>query len=163
MGFFDRFTSSKGKDTKATPQRGVVKSAKPSKEDEEKKAFTAVPSGKEAKAEKKVEAKGEQAKAPVSKESTHQAYATLIRPVITEKSTRLAKLNQYVFLVAPSATKEEVRQAIFHTYDIHPLDVTMVNLPGKTVRYGRTSGRQPGRRKAIISLPAGKTIDVTNG
>lgn len=171
MGLFDRFTSRKGKEEKVAPQRGVVKPSKPSKDDEEKKAFASVPSGKE---EKKAEPKAEKAKdqkpaagdaksTATNKEATDRAHAVLIRPVITEKSTRLAKLNQYVFIVRPEATKADVCQAIYHVYDVHPIDATIINLPGKAVRYGRYEGRQPSRRKAIVTLPAGKTIDVTNG
>ena len=151
MSFFDRFTSKKGKE-----QKSVAPSA-------DKKAFAAVPSGKEEKKEpaKKVEAAKPAAKKLVNKETTHRAHRVLLRAAVTEKSTMLGKLNQYVFMVDSDATKVDVRHAVQHVYGIQPINVSMVRLPGKIVRYGRSVGRTNVRKKAVVTLPAGKTIDLT--
>ncbi|MBI3572750.1 MAG: 50S ribosomal protein L23 [Candidatus Kerfeldbacteria bacterium] len=155
MSFFDRFTSRKGK---AEPKKSATVDVA------QKKAFANVPSGKEdGPAKKTSEKKGTETKSvekPV-KETTHQAYRLLLRPVVTEKSTRLAQLSQYVFETAADATKNDIRQAVYHVYGIKPVAVNMVHLPGKIVRYGRTYGRQTTKRKAVVTLPTGKTIDVS--
>jgi large subunit ribosomal protein L23 len=65
-------------------------------------------------------------------------------------------------MIAPNATKMDVRNAVQHVYGVRPVAVNIVKMQGKVVRFGRYSGRQVGRKKAIVTLPAGKTIDVTN-
>ena len=146
MSILDRFTSKKGKGAKTSPKAAKVEAA-------EKEAFKNVPDGK------KEETK---ATATPRKESTGDAYRVLQAPVVTEKSTLIAKSSQYVFMVAPGATKMDVRNAVQSVYGVRPIDVNMVALPGKIVRFGRTVGRQVKRKKAIVTLPAGKTIDVTS-
>ena len=42
-------------------------------------------------------------------------FSILRRPVVTEKSTLLQEENRYVFEVAPSATKLEIKDAIAKT------------------------------------------------
>jgi len=169
MGLFDRFTSTKGKDQTAGPKRGVVKEAKPKakKVDAEKKAFANVPSGKEeapavvAKGSKGTSTK-KYAPAKTSSNSAHLAHAILVRAIVTEKSTRGSAQSQYTFEVATTASKADVRRAVHHLYGITPVSVNMLTLRGKVVRFGRTFGRTATSKKAIITLPAGKTIDVVS-
>jgi large subunit ribosomal protein L23 len=102
------------------------------------------------------------AKPRVLKTDTKHAYRTLLRPVLTEKSTRLTSQNQYVFAVPTSSSKIEVRDAVFAAYGIRPLHVTTLSVHGKAVRFGRVSGTQKNWKKAVVTLPAGKTIDVSS-
>lgn len=88
------------------------------------------------------------------------AYRVLVQPHVTEKAGRLAGLNQYVFRVAEKATKPEIRQAIYEFYGIRPLRVRTSRVPGKRRRLGRTEGWVAGYKKAIVTLPEGKTIEV---
>lgn len=169
MGLFDRFTSTKGKDQTAGPKRGVVKEAKPKgkKVDVEKKAFAAVPSGKEeapAVVAKGTKSKAAKTVAPVksSSNTAHLAHAILVRPIVTEKSTRGAAQSQYTFEVATTASKADVRRSVHHLYGVTPVSVNMLTLRGKVVRFGRTYGRTTTSKKAVITLPAGKTIDVVS-
>ncbi|MBI5466884.1 MAG: 50S ribosomal protein L23 [Candidatus Kerfeldbacteria bacterium] len=156
MSFFDRFTSKKGKDQQATPKKGVVTST--SAKDSEKKAFAAVPSGKEQPA--KSATKPAKTAAPVTSDVAHEAHRVLLRPVVTEKSTRVGQQSQYIFEVALHASKTDVRQAVLHLFGVRPTAVNMIVQDGKHVRFGRTYGQTIARKKAVISLPAGKTIDV---
>lgn len=153
MGFFDRFTSRKGKERTGKPKAGRVAA-----EEAKQKTFAAVPAGQE---ETKTSAKAEAAKPTLAKTSTHQAHHVLLRPVVTEKTTRLQHNAQYVFMIHAAATKVDVRHAVQHAYGVQPERVNIINLPGKWVRYGRSVGRTTARRKAIVTLPAGKTIDPT--
>lgn len=160
MGLFDRFTSTKGKDQTAGPKRGVVKATKA--KDAEQKAFASVPGAKEDKAPV---AKKEKHAAPVSKTGSamsHVVDRVLLRPVVTEKTSRGGAQSQYTFEVARSASKADVKQSVHHLYGVTPVAVNMVNMRGKAVRFGRTYGRTMNRKKAIVTLPAGKTIDVVS-
>lgn len=96
---------------------------------------------------------------PVSK----KVYGILVKPLITEKSTMIGALNQYVFAVATHANKIQVAQAIFQRYGIKPVKVNMVNVHGHTVQRGRYKGRTKDWKKAIVILPAGKTITHEEG
>ncbi len=158
MSWFDRFTSKKGKEQAATPKKGVVKvdAAKAA----EQKAFANVPSGKEALASKPAAAAPSATPSAPSRDVRYRAHRVLLRPVVTEKSTRLGSQSQYVFEVATRASKADVRQAVFHVYGVKPISVNVMVNQGKSVRFGRTYGQTIARKKAVVTLPAGKTIDV---
>lgn len=78
----------------------------------------------------------------------------LIGPVVTEKSTHLRKKEeQYVFEVRVDANKIEIRKAIEAAFPgIYVADVNTMRVRGKVKRQGRTSGRRPMRKKAIVTL-----------
>jgi len=154
MSFFDRFRSTKGKETASKPKAGKL-----SADEAKQKTFANVPASEDR--PKKSEKASAPAKAPAVKESTHGAFRTLLGPVVTEKSTMVKQSGQYIFSVNQAATKTDVRHAIKHVYGVTPVSINMVNLPGKVVRYGRTTGRTMARRKAMVTLPTGKTIDPT--
>lgn len=167
MGLFDRFTSTKGKDQTTGPKRGVVKEAKKkvTKVDAEKKAFAAVPASDEATpkpAAKGKSTKGVVATAKSSSTTAHLAHAILVRPIVTEKSTLGGKLSQYTFEVATTASKADVRRAVHHLYGVTPVSVNVSTMRGKVVRFGRTMGRTANSKKAVVTLPLGKTIDVVS-
>lgn len=84
----------------------------------------------------------------------------LLAPRVTEKSTLAGALNKYVFKVATASTKKEVTKAIEKKYGVHVSSVNIINAPGKNVRLGRTLGRVPGFKKAIVTLEKGDRIEV---
>ena len=90
-------------------------------------------------------------------------FNVLVRPIITEKSGLLNQYNQYVFEVTPRANKILVAQAIVSRYGVKPSKVNIVSMRGHAVRYGRNMGKTKGYRKAILSLPEGKSINLTEG
>lgn len=91
------------------------------------------------------------------------AYRVLVRPLVTEKSSIGAGSGKYTFEVAVDANKIEVAKAIEEVYGVKPESVNVINMGGKTVRRGRLSGRRKDWRKAVVTLPAGKSIDVYEG
>ncbi|MEK7569998.1 MAG: 50S ribosomal protein L23 [Patescibacteria group bacterium] len=116
-----------------------------------------------AKADKPAEAK-EKSKAEtprVLKTDTRHAHRVLLRPLLTEKSTRLQASGQYVFAVSATVSKIEVREAVYAVYGVRPVHVTTRVVRGKVVRFGRTQGRQKTWKKAVVTLPAGKTISIS--
>ncbi|MBI2984333.1 MAG: 50S ribosomal protein L23 [Candidatus Kerfeldbacteria bacterium] len=170
MGLFDRWMSKKGKAGKAGPKKAHPASAA---DEEKKRIFAAVPSGQDAPAAPPakqerpatVAAPAAAPKKPATnqpamavKETSGTASQILFRPLVTEKSSR--QPGHYTFEVARDATKVDVRHAVEAVYGIRPQDVTIVRLPGKAIRYGRTVGRTVARKKAVVTLPGGKTIDI---
>ncbi len=77
---------------------------------------------------------------------------------VSEKATRGMSLNQYTFMVAPRATKTQVRDAVELSYKVKVVGVQMVTLPAKERTFGRHSGRVPARKKAVVTLKTGQSI-----
>lgn len=82
---------------------------------------------------------------------------------VTEKSYVLNALGQYVFSVAPEATKSEVRRAVEAAYGVRVLRVRMSYLPGKKKGFGGKRGETKGVKKAIVSLPSGTELELFKG
>lgn len=87
----------------------------------------------------------------------------LIRPLITEKTTGLMQDNKYTFLVPLTANKVEIRQAVEQVFKVKVLDVNTVRVLGKFKRMGRTQGKRPDYKKAIVKLAAGEHIEFFEG
>ncbi len=88
----------------------------------------------------------------------------LKKPILSEKSTRLGEQGQYVFEVHPDSNKIEIRKAVEARYHVGVTDVRTVMIhPRVRTRYTRTgyiSGKTPRRKKAIVTLRKGQTIDM---
>jgi large subunit ribosomal protein L23 len=65
--------------------------------------------------------------------------------------------------VAPDANKAAIRQAIERLFGVKVTGVWTSNVRGKLRKVGKTSGRRPNWKKAIVKLRAGDTIDVFEG
>jgi large subunit ribosomal protein L23 len=91
------------------------------------------------------------------------AYRVLVKPLVTEKATDLVSLNQYIFEVASQANKIEVAKAVQEVYGIKPVSVNIINMRGKNVNYGRLTGKRRDWKKAIVTLPEGKSINIYEG
>lgn len=91
-----------------------------------------------------------------------QHYDVLRSPVVSEKTARSQELhNQYVFVVAPTATKAQVRQAVEKIFSVKVEGVTVVNLKGKSKSFRFRAGRRSDRRKAYVRLADGQSIDLS--
>ncbi len=96
--------------------------------------------------------------------SVSNAYRVLVKPIISEKASHQQTLaNQYSFVVAIGANKIEIAKAVKAAYGIAPVKVNIVRVEGKSRRYGRTVGKRKDWKKAIVTLPAGKTIALHEG
>ena len=88
---------------------------------------------------------------------------TIKRPVITEKSMRLATtLNAYTFEVERDANKKQIAEAIETLYGVSVKKVTMIMRAAQTHRTGKkrmvaTIGKI---KKAVVTLQKGQTLDV---
>ncbi|GIX39434.1 MAG: 50S ribosomal protein L23 [Silanimonas sp.] len=88
-------------------------------------------------------------------------YSVLRAPKVSEKTARLAESNQYVFEVAKTATKDEVKAAVEHLFNVKVLAVNVANIKGKSKSFRFRAGRRSDKRKAYVRLAEGQTIDVT--
>lgn len=87
-------------------------------------------------------------------------FGVLVSPLISEKSTKEEQFGKYVFAVAESATKSEIIKAVSTRYGIKPVKVNIMNRLGKVKRTGAHWGKRKDWRKAVITLPKGKSINV---
>lgn len=87
----------------------------------------------------------------------------IIAPLITEKTTNLMADNKYTFIVARDANKTEIKQAIEKLFNVKVLKVNTLMDRGKLRRMGRFQGRQPDRKKAIVTLMPGQKIPIFEG
>ena len=90
-------------------------------------------------------------------------YEVLRQPVITEKSTYLQEQDKYVFEVALTANKVQVRQAVEKAFGVKVLAVNIVTKPGKHKRYGVKLYKTPKRKKEIVKLQPGNLIEFFEG
>jgi large subunit ribosomal protein L23 len=96
------------------------------------------------------------------------AHKIIIRPVITEKNTRLGEINKYVFEVAMETNKIEVKKAVEEVFGVNVKDVNIVNVRGKLrrrrTRHGVTEGYTRDWKKAVVTLtPDSKPIEIFEG
>jgi large subunit ribosomal protein L23 len=87
----------------------------------------------------------------------------LLRPVISEKSYRLADDGRYTFVVAPHANRTQIRQAVETVFGVRVTSVNTLNRPGKRRRTRFGWGKRPDTKRAIVSLAEGDRIDVFGG
>ena len=71
--------------------------------------------------------------------------------------------RSYAFIVAKDANKIEIRQAVQALFGVRVTDVRTANYRGKWRRVGRSIGKRPSYKKAVVKLAAGEQIDVYEG
>ena len=93
------------------------------------------------------------------------AYDIVIRPVITERSMNSVADKKYVFEVAPSAGKVEIKKAVEEIFGVKVAKVNTMIVPGKAKRMGAARpGRTKEWKKAIVQLTENsKTIEMFEG
>ena len=88
------------------------------------------------------------------------AESVVVRPLLTEKSTRLRERERKVaFEVASDASRAEVRRAVETLFNVKVTSVNTLIVRGKVRRLGRFVGRRPNWKKAIVTLAEGAEID----
>ncbi len=77
----------------------------------------------------------------------------------TEKSTRLATHDQYVFQVARDANKIEIRDAVEELFKVNVTQVNTQHCHGKWRRLRVQWGRRSDWKKAVVTLAKGQKIE----
>ncbi len=95
--------------------------------------------------------------------AAEQLMNLLLAPVVSEKSTMVADKNrQYVFRVADSATKPQIKAAVELMFKAKVDSVKVANVKGKQKRFGRFIGRRRNWKKAYVCLAAGQEINFAS-
>lgn len=92
-----------------------------------------------------------------------QMYDLLRQPLITEKASMMMVHNQVAFLVPVTANKFEVKAAVEGLFDVKVEKVNTLRQKGKTKGFRGIKGTRPERKKAIVTLAEGHSIDVASG
>ncbi len=83
-------------------------------------------------------------------------------PVVSEKSTVAAEnQNRFVFKVANEATKLQVKKSVELMFNVEVEKVQLLNVKGKTKRFGRFMGKRSNWKKAYVKLKPGNDIDFS--
>jgi large subunit ribosomal protein L23 len=85
---------------------------------------------------------------------------TLVRPIITEKSTNSGSDRTYAFEVGLAANKFDIKRAIEAFYGVQVDTVRTLVVRGKNKRSGRYSGKRSNWKKAYVTLAAGQSINL---
>ncbi|MDR1207477.1 MAG: 50S ribosomal protein L23 [Rickettsiales bacterium] len=93
--------------------------------------------------------------------ATAGMYDVLRRPIISEKSAKLAESNGMAFEIDAKATKKDVANAIKAIYNVAPEKINIVNVKGKVKTFrGKSKGTQKTVKKAYIALPKDAKIEI---
>ncbi len=87
-------------------------------------------------------------------------YQIIKRPIVSEKSTKLAEQNKYTFSVDKNANKIQIKQAIEELFNVKVEKVNVINSVAKSKRVGEYSGYDAAVTKAIVTLKEGYKIDI---
>ena len=88
----------------------------------------------------------------------------IIKPIITEKMTSAGeKSGRYGFVVAKTANKLQIKQAVEKTYGVTVESVNTMNYAGKvrsrSTRAGQMVGVANRHKKAVVTVKKGDAID----
>jgi len=87
----------------------------------------------------------------------------LIEPVLSEKANMLREEGKYVFKVAMSANKIQIKEAVRRLFNVHPISCTVMVVGGKPKRLRNRSGYTATWKKAIVKLPKDEKIGLFEG
>ena len=93
--------------------------------------------------------------------NAEKIYTTIIAPRVTEKAALVAQNNnQYVFTVAKTANKREIKSAVEALFEVSVTKVQTCITKGKSKRFGKFMGTRKDFKKAYVTLASGSSIDL---
>ncbi|MBN2706043.1 MAG: 50S ribosomal protein L23 [Deltaproteobacteria bacterium] len=92
-------------------------------------------------------------------------YYDIVRyPVLTEKSMEAYQVErQCTFTVDRAANKVEIKKAVEALFKVKVADVRTIRTKGKMKRVGRTMGKRPDGKKALVTLQPNQKIEIFEG
>jgi len=91
-------------------------------------------------------------------------YTVMKKPLFTEKGSNLKETqNKILVEVARDANKVDIKRAIEEIFKVKVEKVSTISRKGKWKRFGRSVGKRPDRKKAIITLKKGEKLDFIEG
>ena len=86
-------------------------------------------------------------------------YDILVKLVVTERTMQEAEEKKYTFNVNKKANKYQIKDADEEVFGVKVAKISTMNMRGKLKKMGRTQGRRPDWKKAIVTLtPDSKEI-----
>jgi large subunit ribosomal protein L23 len=91
-------------------------------------------------------------------------YTIIKKPLFTEKGSNLKESqNKILVEVSRDANKVDIKRAIEEIFKVKVDKVATINTNGKWKRYGKSIGKRPDRKKAVITLEKGEKLDFIEG
>jgi len=89
-------------------------------------------------------------------------FIVIKKPVVTEKSMANQQKSVYTFIVAPDATKPEVKQSVEKAFNVKVQEVRTVHVKGKYKRMKNQllQGKRKDWKKAYVTLKEGFRLDI---
>lgn len=167
MGLLDRWKKKEEAERlekKTEPKAETVSEDKPVAKVEKKPATAKAKKTSTKKvAAKPVEEKAEVVATTDTKKVKKIDSAILLRALVTEKSAINQSQNKYSFIVSRGTNKSEIKKAVLAVYNVLPVSVNVINVQGKAMRFGKSAGKRSDFKKAVVTLPKGKTIVIHEG
>lgn len=90
-------------------------------------------------------------------------YQVIVGPHVSEKASGLAEFakKQIVFKVLPTATKNEVKEAVEFLFKVKVDSVRVLNVKAQKKMFGRVAGTRKAWKKAYVSLQAGFDVNFS--
>ena len=88
---------------------------------------------------------------------SYQVIKNLLR---TEKGVSIEKARKYIFRVASTATKQQIKKAVEEIYKVKVEAVNIVNVVGKRKRVRTQYGYTADWKKAVVTLKENNKIEV---
>lgn len=85
----------------------------------------------------------------------------MLKPIFTEKSTKMAQMGKYSFWVEPGSNKMGLKSLIGKIFGVHVTSIKTIKKAGEKGRNAR--GKKFNRlasKKAIVTIKAGEKISV---
>ena len=96
----------------------------------------------------------------VTKYSEGRLASVLLAPIVSVNATQVdEKQKQVLFKVLRDATKPEIKAAVELMFKVEVESVSVVNVKGKTKRFGGRAGRRDHVKKAYVALKAGQELN----
>jgi large subunit ribosomal protein L23 len=149
----------KDKAEEKKPEASKVKGGKKKNEQKKKEGKKDKLSEKPVKKDKKMKKKAKKS-VKINKEKAHIFSRVLIKPKVSENSMAQQSIGKYSFIVAKSANKYSVKEAIEAMYGVVVEKVNIVNYSTRAHNFRGRKGKRKGIKKAIVSLRSGDTIEL---
>jgi large subunit ribosomal protein L23 len=91
-------------------------------------------------------------------------YAIIKKPLFTEKGSSLKETENKILVEVPKdANKIEIKRAMEELFKVKVEKVSTISVIGKMKKLGKSLGKRPDRKKAIITLKKGEKLDFIEG
>lgn len=91
-------------------------------------------------------------------------YTIIKKPLFTEKGAKLKETENKVLVeVDRDANKLDIKRAVEEIFKVKVEKVATVTTQGKWKKYGKSIGKRPDRKKAIITIKKGEKLDFIEG